>query len=216
MRHLIDTYIEAAEPRKISDFGEIGLLELIVKSGLAAALASLPDSIRGSRGAVAETIANNVRSKIIREHLNDPAFYDTMSALLGEILADLRAARIDYEEFLRRIAELAKSVQAGTADDTPAQLDTPGKRALFSNLRPATAAAGSDRAADGTAAYRTGNDSVLELALRLDAAVKRQRPNAWRDVRAKEQVIKAALYGELQDAAAVERIFLIVKAQPEY
>jgi type I restriction enzyme R subunit len=216
MRHLIDTYIEAAEPRKISDFGEIGLLELIVKSGLAAALASLPDSIRGSRGAVAETIANNVRSKIIREHLNDPAFYDTMSALLGEILADLRAARIDYEEFLRRIAELAKSVQAGTADDTPAQLDTPGKRALFSNLRPATAAAGSDRAADGTAAYRTGNDSVLELALRLDAAVKRQRPNAWRGVHAKEQVIKAALYAELKDTAAVERIFLIVKAQPEY
>ena len=34
MRHLIDTYIEAAEPARISDFGEIGLLDLIVKSGM--------------------------------------------------------------------------------------------------------------------------------------------------------------------------------------
>ena len=61
---------------------------------------------------MAETIANNVRSKIIKEHLNDPAFYDRMSALLKEILADLKAKRIDYEEFLKRIADLAKQVQA--------------------------------------------------------------------------------------------------------
>jgi type I restriction enzyme R subunit len=46
---------------------------------------------------VAETIANNVRSKIIKEHLNDPAFYDKMSALLNEILSDLKALRIDYQ-----------------------------------------------------------------------------------------------------------------------
>lgn len=29
MRHLIDTYIEADAPKAISDFGEIGLLELM-------------------------------------------------------------------------------------------------------------------------------------------------------------------------------------------
>ena len=33
MRHLIDTYIEADEPRKISPFDDMALLELIVKSG---------------------------------------------------------------------------------------------------------------------------------------------------------------------------------------
>jgi type I restriction enzyme, R subunit len=216
MRHLIDTYIEADEPRKISDFGDIGLLDLIVKSGMAAALNSLPAGIQANRGAVAETIANNVRSKIIREHLNDPAFYDTMSALLGEILADLKAARIDYAEFLRRMAELAKSVQAGTSGDTPAQLDTPGKRALYSNLWAAANEANRDRMSDGKGRYGAGGDPILDLALRLDAAVKRQRPNSWRGVRAKEQVIKSALFAELGDIAAVEQIFLIVKAQPEY
>ena len=35
MRHLIDTYIEASAPRKISPFDGIGLLELIVKTGIA-------------------------------------------------------------------------------------------------------------------------------------------------------------------------------------
>ena len=105
-----------------------------MKSGIAEAINNLPAGIKGNKDAVAETIANNVRSKIIKEHLNDPAFYDKMSALLNEILADLKAQRIDYEEFLKRIAELAKQVQAGKADDTPEKLNTPGKRALYNNL----------------------------------------------------------------------------------
>ena len=59
-------------------------------------------------------------------------------------------------------------------------------------------------------------DPVLALALRLDETVRKNRPNAWRGVHAKEQVIKGALFGELNDAAEVERIFLIIKAQTEY
>ena len=38
MRHLIDTYIEADEPRKISPFDNLGLLELIVKTGIGEAI----------------------------------------------------------------------------------------------------------------------------------------------------------------------------------
>jgi len=122
MRHLIDTYIEAREPRKISDFDDIGLLEVIEKSGMNEAINGLPEGIKGNRGAVAETIANNVRSKIIKEHLNDPVFYDKMSALLKEILEDLKAKRIDYEEFLKRVAkQVIAPMQAGKSGDTPAQ-----------------------------------------------------------------------------------------------
>ena len=50
----------------------------------------------------------------------------------------------------------------------------------------------------------------------IDAAVKRVRPDGWRGVQAREQVIKAALYKCLQDEEEVERIFLIIKAQDEY
>ena len=51
---------------------------------------------------------------------------------------------------------------------------------------------------------------------RSTPAVKQVRPDEWRGVQAREQVIKAALYGILQDEAEVERIFLIIKAQSEY
>ena len=194
MRHLIDTYIQADEPRTISPFGEIGLLDLIVKSGIAEAIAKLPAGIKANKDAVAETIANNVRSKIIKEHLKDPTFYDKMSALLNEILSDLKAQRIDYEEFLMRIAELAKQVQAGKAADTPEKLNTPGKRALYNNLN-------KDEA----------------LALQIDDTVRRVRPNAFRGNQAKENVIKKALLPLLgDDRVEVERVFLIIKAQPEY
>jgi type I restriction enzyme R subunit len=194
MRHLIDTYIEAAEPRQISQFGEIGLLDLIVKSGMADAINSLPDGTKGNQGAVAETIANNVRSKIIKSHLNDPAFYDAMSALLAEVLDDLRAARIDYEEFLKRMTEVAKQVQAGQAKSTPVALNTQGKRALYNNLH--------------------GDEA---LALKIDETVRKVRPDAFRGNQAKENVIKAALFPLLgNDPTEVERIFLIISAQVEY
>jgi type I restriction enzyme R subunit len=73
MRHLIDTYIEAAEPRKISPFDNIGLLDLIVSSRIGKAIENLPKGLKGNKDAVAETIENNVRVKIVKEALTDPA-----------------------------------------------------------------------------------------------------------------------------------------------
>jgi type I restriction enzyme R subunit len=218
MRHLIDTYIEADAPRTISDFGEFGLLELIVKSGIADAINSLPNGIKGNRGAVAETIANNVRRKIIKEHLNDPAFYDKMSLLLNEILADLRAQRISYEEFLNRIAELAKKVQTGMADDTPKKLNTPSKRALYNNLKKSgQQAGGAGLVVDAADEYKGARDPLVDLALTIDETVRRVRPNAFRGTKAKENVIKSALLPLLgNNQAEVERIFLIITAQKEY
>jgi type I restriction enzyme R subunit len=193
MRHLIDTYIEADEPRQISPFDNMSLVELIVKTGIANAIATQLGSIKGNKDAIAETIENNVRSKITREHLNDPAYYEKMSELLDEIIAARKAKAIEYEEYLKRIADLAKKVEAGQADETPEMLNTPGKRALYNNL-----------------------NQNEELALRIDQVVRYVRPDDWRGVHARENMIKAALYGVLQDEGEVERIFLVVKAQSEY
>jgi type I restriction enzyme, R subunit len=204
MRHLIDTYIDADEPRKISPFDKMGLMALIVKSGIADAIAKRLGGLKGNKEAIAETIENNVRRKIIKEHLNDPAYYEKMSALLDEIIAARKAKAIKYEEYLNKIAELAKKVQAGQSEDTPETLDTPGKRALYNNLKKEGEYEGSD-------------DPILALALKIDETVKQVRPDDWRDNGGpKEQIIKAALYGVLQDEAEVERIFLIVKEQKEY
>ncbi len=116
-----------------------------------------------------------------------------MSALLDEIIAARKAKAIEYEEYLKRIAELAARVQAGQAEDTPKTLNTPGRRALYNNL-----------------------NQNEELAIKIDETVKMARPDDWRGIQAREQVIKAALYGVLQNKAEVERIFLIIKQQTEY
>ncbi|APO76974.1 type I site-specific deoxyribonuclease HsdR subunit protein (plasmid) [Rhizobium etli 8C-3] len=193
MRHLIDTYIEADEPRKISPFDDISLIDLIVKSGIADAIAGQLAGLKGNREAIAETIENNVRSKIVKERMNDPDFFDRISALLEEVIRDRRAKALDYEAYLKRMAEIVKTLAAGKTEDMPVQLDTPGKRALYNNL---------------------GKNE--DLAMRLDSAVKFSRSDDWRGVEPKERAIKAALYKELQDKDEVERVFVIVKAQREY
>jgi type I restriction enzyme, R subunit len=217
MRHLIDTYIEADEPRTISPFDHLGLLELIVKTGIAEAIAAQLSRLKGNKNAVAETIENNVRRKIIKEHLTDPAFYATMSAQLQEIIELRKAQAIAYEEYLQRIADLAQRVTAGQPPDTPAALDTPGKRALYNNLKPSSRGPAAATTIDEEPeVYVASGGAALDLALKIDAVVKTVRPDGWRGVQARELVIKAALYGLLQDVAEVERLFLIIKAQTEY
>ena len=77
-----------------------------------------------------------MRSKIIKEHLHDPAYYEKMSALLDEIIAARKAKAIEYEAYLQRIAALAQQVEAGQADDTPEALKkSPALRALYNNLK---------------------------------------------------------------------------------
>ena len=199
MRHLIDTYIEARSPQTISPFDDMGLLDLIAHVGMDKAIEQLPDGTRASKEAVAETIENNVRARILKEHLTDPEFYERMSALLDEVIR-FRKERADrYAEYLQKIADLVSQVQAGHGDDLPHELRaSPGLRAVFNNLR-------------------TGEDSGrLELAKALDRAVRESRPAVWRGNPAKENVIKAALMDVLNDEDEVEHIFQVILHQSDY
>jgi type I restriction enzyme R subunit len=194
MRHLIDTYIQADEPRVISPFGDMSLIDIIVKTGIADAIASLPNGIRGSKEAVAETIENNVRKKIIREHLIDPAYFEKMSKLLDEIIRERRDNAINYETYLKKIAELSKMVNnTGYNISVPAELKTREQRALYNNL---------------------GKDE--KLAVKIDEAIKSVKKAGWRGNLAKENEIKAELYRILNDVKEVERIFAIIKEQSGY
>ncbi len=193
MRHLIDNYIQAEEPRLISPFGDLSLIELIVKSGIADAINSMPPGIKGSQQAVAETIENNVRQKIIRDHLLDPAFFEEMSTLLNEVIKERRALAISYEEYLKKIAAIASKVQAGTKPSTPSSLKTPAQRALYNNL-----------------------EENEELALKLHGNIMEQKPNGWRGIDTRELTVKQTIYKILGDKEETERIFEIVKKQSEY
>lgn len=140
-----------------------------------------------------------------------------MSTLLDEIIATRKAKAIEYEEYLKQIADLTKTVQEGKAEDTPEQLDTPGKRAIYNNLRMGEGQdAQAHEAVKPAGSYTDPGDPALDMALRIDEAVKRVRPDGWRGVQAREQVIKRALFDTLMDESEVERIFLIIKAQGEY
>lgn len=193
MRHLIDTYIQADEPETISPFADMPLLDIIVKSGIADAINSMPDGIKSNQGAIAETIENNVRKKIIKEHLIDPAFFEEMSKLLSEIIKERKANAISYAEYLEKIAELAKKVNEGKSEETPETLVTIAQRALYNNL-----------------------DKNEELAMQIDSVVKSVKRDGWRGNLPKEREIKKALFEVLNDVEKVEDVFTIIREQKEY
>ena len=193
MRHLIDNFIQAEESRRIDPFGDQTLLDIIVKTGIADAINSLPQGIKSSKEAIAETIENNVRRKIIKEHLIDPAYFEEMSKLLNEIIKERKAIAVSYEEYLKKIAELAKMVNNMTRDDLPASIQTPSQRALYNNL--------------------SKNEA---LAIAIDEAIKRVKKADWKGNLQKENEIKAEIYKILKDENEVEIIFTIIKQQNEY
>ena len=111
-----------------------------------------------------------------------------------------------------RIAELAERVQSGRADDTPAALDTPGRLALYNNLKGHVPA---NRAAEPIAPFGE-LDANAALALRLDDNIKRHRPDDWRGEPTREQMVKQAMHAVLLDVDEVNRLFPIAFAQKEY
>lgn len=212
MRHLIDTYIEAQAPRKISPFDGVGLLDLIVKTGIADAIAAQLGEMDGNQEAIAETIENNVRSKILREQLTDPAYFAKMSALLDEIIRLRKERAIEYEEYLARIATVVRQVVAGRDDDTPKALKTSAQLALYNNLKGHVAM---NRAQEPTAVGGAADDA-LEIALKLDMAISSRRPDGWRGVVTREQLVKQLMFEVLMDVELVRKLFPIVVAQKEY
>ena len=193
MRYLIDTYIEADDPEIISPFESMTLLDLIAAKGMEEACKLLPDGMKADKNAVAESIENNVRRKIIKEHLNDPAFYERMSTLLDGIIVLRKKENWDYQAYLRKLSDLVRNLMAGKFDSVPRSMNTPGRVALYGNLH-----------------------ENAELADRIDRAVKQVRPADWRGNKPKEQIIKAELAKYLKSKDEIERIFCILVEQKEY
>jgi len=136
MRHLLDSYIRADDSIVVSEFAELGLVELIVKNGLGA-LEQLPEGIKQDPTAMAETIEHNLRKTIIDENPVNPKYYDRMSELLNALIQQRRDDAIDYQEYLDRVKQLAEQVIRSTNSQTspyPPALDTPAKRSLYDNL----------------------------------------------------------------------------------
>lgn len=193
MRHLIDSYIRAEDSEVVSTFDDLSLVQLIVEQG-SEAIEALPNNIKESKKAVAETIENNVRKLIIDETPVNPKYYEKMSELLDALIEQRKQKALEYQEYLDNIIQLTKEAKNGPArSEYPHLLTTRAMRALYDNL---------------------GKDESLALA--VDQAVRSNRQDDWRNNKFKLKRVKLAIRGVLGDDEQLDVILELVKNQNEY
>jgi type I restriction enzyme R subunit len=187
MRFLIDNYIQAENSNQVTPFDNISLLDLLGLD-IDAAIGSLPEGIRGSKEAVAETIENNIRSKLIESHLLDPKYFEKMSALLQALIEERKRGAIEYQDYLIKIAALAKDVKQGGESSIPRSLNTKGKVAIYHIVEDET------------------------IALDCDNAIQSYKQDGFRENNAKSNVIKQAIYKVVKDKEKVQKIYDVIAA----
>jgi type I restriction enzyme R subunit len=197
MRHLIDTYIKADDSEVLTDFDDMGLIELIVEKDIETIENSMLSGMKNNPEAMSETIENNMRKLIIDENPVNPKYYDKMSELLDELIKERKDGAIEYKEYLEKIKELASKVTKPDGDkksDYPSSLDSFGKRALYDNL-----------------------DNDEALAIRIDTAIRYTKDDSWIGNMMKERKVSKAVKKELGDKAdRLDEIMELIKHQDEY
>ncbi|MFH1825501.1 MAG: HsdR family type I site-specific deoxyribonuclease [Candidatus Firestonebacteria bacterium] len=193
MRHLIDSYINAEDSKKISAFDDLTLIQLIVQRG-PEAVNTLPEGIRKNKEAVAETIENNVRRLIIDEMPTNPKYYQDMSKLLDEIIKERKAEAKSYEEYLKKIADLTKEI-VKPGENYPKKIDSKAKMALYDNL-----------------------GKYEDLAVDVHNSILSSKQDGWIGHKIKEKQIKISIRPLLNHMTDEEfaSLFEIIKKQDEY
>lgn len=192
MRQLMDMYLDAKSSRKISDFENKSLVDLILH-------VSEPEEEYGGKKpkeAVAETIENNVRKVIIEDRQTNPKYFERMSQLLDELIRQRKDEAITYEMYLEKIKELAEKISRPSETSSyPDTLKTNAKRALYDNL-----------------------DQNESMAIAVDAVIQATKLDGWRDGGIKERKLKLAVLAVLpeKDKERIDEIMDIIKAQREY
>lgn len=173
------------------------MVELLVKDG-EEALDKLPENIKKNKDAMAETIENNLRKVIIEDSPTTPIYYEKMSVLLDELIKLRNEEAERYEEYLKKIIELAVKIKKPeTSSEYPTSINTQAKRALYDNLE---------------------KDEPLTIV--MDSAVKYGKYDNWEGNFAKERHLKnkvvKPVIEEHDKVEVLEPIFEIIKQQREY
>jgi type I restriction enzyme R subunit len=146
-----------------------------------------------NKEAMAETIENNLRRKIIDEQPVNPKYFEKMSKLLDELIKKRREEALAYEQYLDLIVELTHQVQNPSESTTyPYRIDTDAKRALYDNL-----------------------DHDEEAALALDTEIRSTKKDGWRGNKIKEREVAYVIAKHVPESRR-EEILEIVKNQREY
>ena len=194
MRFLLDTYIQADASETIADFQHTSLIQLIVQMG-AGAIDKLPEGIKCSPEAVAETITNNMRKVIIDERAMNPKYYDKMSELLDALIEARRQGALDYKDYLEQLIAQAQQLGKQESDTVyPKWIDNGAKRALFDFGFPDE-----------------------NLVIKIDGVVRTTKPDRWIGSPIKEKKVRLALIEVLPpDFDRIDELMALVKARGEY
>lgn len=191
MRYLIDNYIDAKNSVKVSSFEDKTLIQLIVETGIAETIANKLNNMK-DRNSVAETIENNIRSTLIKDHLADPAFHAKMSGLLEEVIKIRKDSADRYAEYLKKIEQLAKQVHSGTVVKTSAQIDTTGKKALFNLFK------------------------HEEQALEMHDFVLNNKPAGWQTHPLKTSKLRNLIKKQIQDENLLDKLMDVFAGHDEF
>ncbi len=210
MRHLINSYIQADGSEVLGNLSNVSLTEAIIDTGIHDAIAQKLNHKKLSNSAIAETIINNIRKTIIRDQLTDPKFYEEMSKLLDDLIAQKQEDTEYYQQFLVDAEALVNKLnRQEPADDIPALLQgKPGAIVLFGNL--ASIAATSFKCP-------TDEEERSAIALALDTAMRENAPANWKGDKIRENEVLNAIFPIMnRDHTATRAIFDIIKEQSAY
>lgn len=197
MRQLLDMYVRAEDSETLTDFEDMGLIELVVKSDVESLL-NPSETPFETEEAMAEAIATNVSRRIIDERQVNPAYYDKMSDVLVSLVEERRQGAIDYKGFLDSVKQLAEQF-AGSGgaglSSYPAEIDTVGKQALFDNF-----------------------DQDAEWALKVVDAVLQNKTAGWvsSPMPQPKRAVMKAIYDAVGDECDPREVLDIVMAQIEF
>jgi len=193
MRQLLDMYLTADPSRTISNFGDATLLQIIVEQGIGAATEKMPVLISRNPEAVSETLEANMRKVITQEMPINPVYYERMSVLLQELIQQRKNGALNYEQFLKKIEELAKNIQPENKQNNyPPNINTPAKQAIYEILQ----------------------DETLTLVMEADVAYNIEEN--WIGNTLKERKVKHAIIRHVSDPEMAETILEVIKNQKEY
>jgi type I restriction enzyme R subunit len=218
MRHLINTYIQADPASNLGSVDNYSLVDLIVETGIHDAIArKLNQQGKLSKNGVAEGIINNVRKTIIRDQLTDPRFYEQLSKLLDDLIADWRSETASYQQFLERAEALVKQMAQGQRGEAlPPELDDrPEAQVIYHNLPDILAA--TRPVGEVHEPAPDADEQRLRLSLAIDRAMREQAPAGWRGDDARERQVLNALHPLLgRNRQATKAVFDLIKQQAGY
>jgi len=189
MRQLMDMYLDAKSSRKLSDFENKSLIDLI--ANIADPQAEYQSKTR--QNSVAEKIEGNIRKVINDQKRTNPRFYEDMSEILTALVKQRKEEALEYQKYMEKIKALAEQIQNPNKQGYPENLDSGAKRALYDNL-----------------------DKNEAMALAVNSVIVTNKMDGWRNGGIKEKKLRLAIKALLNDDSKTDEILKIAKFQSEY